>query len=81
MRRKEYAVSSSVLCRVDAQQVSYVQQCMDNYREMQNHVHIVSIAVEKAHNNNNNNSIYLYSAIYLELKSCSEALITTSECL
>ena len=31
--------------------------------------------------NNNNNSIYLYSAIYPELKSCSEALITTSACL
>ena len=30
---------------------------------------------------NNNNSIYLYSAIYPELKSCSEALITTSACL
>ena len=29
----------------------------------------------------NNNSIYLYSAIYPELKSCSEALITTSACL
>ena len=28
--------------------------------------------------NNNNNSIYLHSAIYPELKFCSEALITTS---
>ena len=28
-------------------------------------------------NNNNNNSIYLYSAIYPELKFCSEALVTT----
>ena len=31
--------------------------------------------------NNDNNSIYLYSAVYPELKFCSEALITTSACL
>ena len=30
---------------------------------------------------NNNNSIYLYSAIYPELKFCSEALVTRLACL
>ena len=46
--------------------------------------YVVSTAQDKPNqtsNNNNNNSIYLYSAIYPELKSCSEALITTSACL
>ena len=37
------------------------------------------VTIDNGRNNNNNkNSIYLYSAIYPELKFCSEALITTS---
>ncbi len=62
------------------QSIGYVFQCLtfmlqtniiQAYRHLQRYVHILS----------NNNSIYLYSAIYPELNSCSEAIIATSTCL
>ena len=61
---------SSVQCYVHKLMSMRMNICMETF-------HGTSVD----NSNNNNNSIYLYSAIYPELKSCSEALITTSACL